>query len=160
MLQVPFRTICTFVSSKHKRVLVRPEISTEKVSNPRFIMLIKSQAIIEERPIDSKRPLGVICVSAGISRIITAIRFPQRIPILELQIYEKNPDIAGTSFENQCPGCACGELRVHATRSVSEDIPAHTSNSNLSRTSNGHSSTPSRLISTSIGRKWLRSMDA
>ena len=73
-------------------------------------MVGRSQAIIEERPIDGKRPLRVICVGAGISGIITAIRFPQRIPNLELQIYEKNPDITGTWFENRYPGCACGKL--------------------------------------------------
>lgn len=71
-------------------------------------MAAKRQVVIEERPIDGKRPLKVICVGAGISGIITAIRFPQRIPNLELQIYEKNPDITGTWFENRYPGCACG----------------------------------------------------
>ncbi|RDL41770.1 Uncharacterized protein BP5553_01749 [Venustampulla echinocandica] len=76
-------------------------------------MVSKGQAVVEERPIDAKRPLRVICVGAGISGIITAIRFPQRIPNLDLQIYEKNTDITGTWFENKYPGCAC-------------DIPAHT----------------------------------
>jgi hypothetical protein len=93
-------------------------------------MVYKRQAIIEERPIDGTRHLRVICVGAGISGILTAIRFPQRIPNLELQIYEKNPDITGTWFEvstlrqdpkhlskskrlilsrqNRYPGCACG----------------------------------------------------
>jgi hypothetical protein len=70
----------------------------------------KSHAIVEERPIDGKRPMRVICVGAGISGILTAIRFPQRIPNLELQIYEKNPDISGTWFENRYPGCACGKI--------------------------------------------------
>jgi cation diffusion facilitator CzcD-associated flavoprotein CzcO len=75
-------------------------------------MVTRNHAIVEERPIDGKRPLRVICVGAGISGIITAIRFPQRIPNLELQIYEKNPDITGTWFENRYPGCACGTYLV------------------------------------------------
>jgi cation diffusion facilitator CzcD-associated flavoprotein CzcO len=78
-------------------------------------MVTKRQAVVEERPIDAKRPLRVICVGAGISGIITAIRFPQRIPDLELQIYEKNADITGTWFENRYPGCACG-MFSHLTR--------------------------------------------
>lgn len=67
--------------------------------NYRDNMVYRRQAVIEERPIDGARPLRVICVGAGISGILTAIRFPQRIPNLELQIYEKNPDITGTWFE-------------------------------------------------------------
>jgi cation diffusion facilitator CzcD-associated flavoprotein CzcO len=76
-------------------------------------MVTKRQAVVEERSVDAKRPLRVICVGAGISGILTSIRFPQRIPNLDLQIYEKNPDVGGTWFENKYPGCAC-------------DIPAHT----------------------------------
>jgi cation diffusion facilitator CzcD-associated flavoprotein CzcO len=41
-----------------------------------------------------------------------AIRLPQRIPNLELVIYEKNPEIGGTWYENRYPGVAC-------------DVPAH-----------------------------------
>jgi cation diffusion facilitator CzcD-associated flavoprotein CzcO len=73
-------------------------------------MVIKRQAVVEERSVDAKRRLRVICVGAGISGILTSIRFPQRIPNLDLQIYEKNPDIGGTWFENKYPGCACGML--------------------------------------------------
>ena len=52
-------------------------------------------------PIDAGRPLKVICIGAGYSGILTAIRFPQRIPNLELVIYEKNADIGGTWYENR-----------------------------------------------------------
>jgi cation diffusion facilitator CzcD-associated flavoprotein CzcO len=41
-----------------------------------------------------------------------AIRLPQRIPNLNLTIYEKNPEIGGTWYENRYPGVAC-------------DVPAH-----------------------------------
>lgn len=41
-----------------------------------------------------------------------AIRLPQRIPNLTLTIYEKNPEIGGTWYENRYPGVAC-------------DVPAH-----------------------------------
>lgn len=55
---------------------------------------------LEDLPIDHDRPIKVICIGAGFSGILTAIRFPQRIPNLELVIYEKNDDIGGTWYEN------------------------------------------------------------
>ncbi|KAJ5825359.1 hypothetical protein N7474_002497 [Penicillium riverlandense] len=69
--------------------------------------------IVKERSIDESRPLRVVIIGAGISGIMACIRFVQRIPNLELCIYDKNADVGGTWFENRYPGCAC-------------DIPAHT----------------------------------
>ena len=62
--------------------------------------------------IDDYRPMKVICIGAGISGICAAIRFNQRIQNLDFTIYEKNPDIGGTWFENRYPGVRC-------------DIPSH-----------------------------------
>ncbi|KAJ5166262.1 uncharacterized protein N7482_005043 [Penicillium canariense] len=73
----------------------------------------RTKKIVEERSVDQGRPLRVIVIGAGISGIIACIRFVQRIPNLDLCIYDKNADIGGTWFENRYPGCAC-------------DIPAHT----------------------------------
>ena len=56
---------------------------------------------IYDRAIDDYRPIKVICIGAGVSGVLTAIRFPQRIPKLELVIYEKNSDIGGTWHENR-----------------------------------------------------------
>ncbi|EYE97013.1 flavin-containing monooxygenase [Aspergillus ruber CBS 135680] len=69
--------------------------------------------IVEERSIDEARPLRVVIIGSGISGIIASIRFRQRIPNVDLCVYEKNADIGGTWLENRYPGCAC-------------DIPAHT----------------------------------
>ncbi|PYH91890.1 flavin-binding monooxygenase [Aspergillus ellipticus CBS 707.79] len=69
--------------------------------------------IVEERAVDEARPLRVVVIGSGISGIISSIRFRQRIPNLDLCVYEKNADIGGTWLENRYPGCAC-------------DIPAHT----------------------------------
>jgi cation diffusion facilitator CzcD-associated flavoprotein CzcO len=55
---------------------------------------------LHSRAIDEQRPIKVICIGAGYSGILTAIRFPQRLSNLELVIYEKNADIGGTWFEN------------------------------------------------------------
>ncbi|THC95666.1 hypothetical protein EYZ11_004879 [Aspergillus tanneri] len=54
------------------------------------------------------RPLKLIYVGAGISGIIAAIQFRKAVPHLELVIYEKNPELGGTWYENNYPGCACG----------------------------------------------------
>jgi hypothetical protein len=62
-------------------------------------MATKTQVVIEDRLIDGKRPLGVVYVGAGVSGFITAIRFPQSLQYLELQICEKNVDLGGTWFE-------------------------------------------------------------
>lgn len=58
------------------------------------------RSALEDRAIDQPRPIKIICIGAGFSGILTAIRFPQRIPNLELVIYEKNADIGGTWYEN------------------------------------------------------------
>ncbi|KAK9245704.1 hypothetical protein V1506DRAFT_537282 [Lipomyces tetrasporus] len=67
---------------------------------------------VEARAVDSRRPIKVIVIGAGFSGIVAGIRFPQRIPNVDLVIYDKNSDIGGTWHENRYPGVAC-------------DIPAH-----------------------------------
>lgn len=52
-------------------------------------------------PIDSPRPLKVICIGAGMSGILAGIRFPQKIGNLDFTIYEKNSEIGGTWLENR-----------------------------------------------------------
>ncbi|KAF4185574.1 hypothetical protein CNMCM7927_006518 [Aspergillus lentulus] len=74
---------------------------------------VENKWMVEERSIDEARPLRVVIIGSGISGIIASIRFRQRIPNVDLCVYEKNEDIGGTWFENRYPGCAC-------------DIPAHT----------------------------------
>jgi len=54
----------------------------------------------------------VIVIGAGVSGILAAIRLQQYIPGIDLTIYEKNPALGGTWFENRYPGLAC-------------DIPSH-----------------------------------
>jgi ribulose 1,5-bisphosphate synthetase/thiazole synthase len=54
-----------------------------------------------ERCIDDYRPMKVICIGAGMCGITVACMFPEKIPNLELVIYEKNSDVGGTWFENQ-----------------------------------------------------------
>ncbi|TBU26572.1 FAD/NAD(P)-binding domain-containing protein [Dichomitus squalens] len=62
--------------------------------------------------IDEHRPIKVVVIGAGFSGIIAGIRFPQKIPNLDLTIYEKSAGVGGTWFSNRYPGLAC-------------DIPSH-----------------------------------
>ncbi|KIX06719.1 uncharacterized protein Z518_04695 [Rhinocladiella mackenziei CBS 650.93] len=64
-------------------------------------------SMIYDHEIDELRHMEVICVGAGISGILTGIRLPQQIQNLELTIYEKNPEVGGTWYENTYPGVRC-----------------------------------------------------
>ncbi|KAK9852250.1 hypothetical protein MYU51_008649 [Penicillium brevicompactum] len=81
---------------------------------------------VEDRAIDEHRPLRVIVIGAGISGILCCIRMNQRIPNLDLCVYEKNADIGGTWFENRYPGCAC-DIPAHAYQSSFEPNKAWSS---------------------------------
>ena len=61
-----------------------------------------------EAPVDYDRPIKVICIGAGMSGILCGIRFQQKIPNLNLIIYEKNNDVGGVWLENRYPGVTCG----------------------------------------------------
>lgn len=59
------------------------------------------------RPTDEIPKIKIICIGAGISGILTAIKIPHRLQNFELQIYEKSADLGGTWYENHYPGLAC-----------------------------------------------------
>jgi hypothetical protein len=56
---------------------------------------------VSQRCTDQARPLKVIYIGAGISGICGAIEFKKQVPDLELVIYEKNPELGGTWYENR-----------------------------------------------------------
>ncbi|KAH9234571.1 hypothetical protein K456DRAFT_1835234 [Colletotrichum gloeosporioides 23] len=58
-------------------------------------------------PVDFARRMKVICIGAGMSGILCGIRFKQRIPNLDLVIYEKNYEVGGVWLENRYPGVTC-----------------------------------------------------
>jgi hypothetical protein len=64
------------------------------------------------RQIDTLLPLKIGIIGAGISGICLSIRLRQYIPSASIIIWEKNPDVGGTWFENRYPGVKC-------------DIPSH-----------------------------------
>ncbi|KAJ5949897.1 flavin-binding monooxygenase [Penicillium verhagenii] len=59
-----------------------------------------------------QRKLKVICVGAGASGLLLAYKIQRHFDDFELKIFEKNPEVSGTWFENRYPGCAC-------------DVPSH-----------------------------------
>ncbi|TLD31411.1 hypothetical protein PspLS_01743 [Pyricularia sp. CBS 133598] len=59
-----------------------------------------------------KRTLSVIVIGAGASGLLAAYKLQRNFDDFSLQIFEKNPDISGTWYENRYPGCAC-------------DVPSH-----------------------------------
>ncbi|RAL03178.1 flavin-containing monooxygenase [Aspergillus ibericus CBS 121593] len=67
---------------------------------------------IREEAIHNERNVKVICVGAGASGLCLAYKLQRSFENYDLTIYEKNPGIAGTWYENRYPGCAC-------------DVPSH-----------------------------------
>jgi len=64
------------------------------------------------RPVHSERHVRIICVGAGASGLLLAYKLQRHFSNFSLTVYEKNPEVSGTWYENRYPGCAC-------------DVPAH-----------------------------------
>ncbi|RAH48748.1 flavin-containing monooxygenase [Aspergillus brunneoviolaceus CBS 621.78] len=62
----------------------------------------------------ASRKLRVVCIGAGISGLNLAYKLQHEAPLdfVDFVIYEKNPEVGGTWFENIYPGVGC-------------DVPAH-----------------------------------
>ncbi|KAI1463441.1 FAD/NAD(P)-binding domain-containing protein [Daldinia caldariorum] len=67
---------------------------------------LKKEAIRDERYVK------VICIGAGASGLCLAYKLRRSFRTYGLTIYEKNPRVGGTWYENRYPGCAC-------------DVPSH-----------------------------------
>ncbi|KAJ5428866.1 hypothetical protein N7445_010320 [Penicillium cf. griseofulvum] len=68
-----------------------------------------------DQPAFVRRKLRIICIGGGCSGLTLAHKIDHELKLgdfVELKIYEKNPQVGGTWFENTYPGVAC-------------DIPAH-----------------------------------
>ncbi|CAK7232829.1 hypothetical protein SBRCBS47491_008401 [Sporothrix bragantina] len=64
-------------------------------------------------PIHHERHMRIVVVGAGASGLCFAYKLQRSFRNFSLNIFEKNPDISGTWYENRYPGCAC-------------DVPSHT----------------------------------
>ncbi|KAI0344764.1 FAD/NAD-binding domain-containing protein [Trametopsis cervina] len=74
----------------------------------------RAEFVLGDFTIDSpaSRPLKVIIIGSGFSGIAAGIRFLQRVPNVDVVIYDKNAGIGGAWYTNRYPGLAC-------------DIPSH-----------------------------------
>lgn len=52
----------------------------------------------------TKRTLKVICIGAGASGLLLAYKLRRHFDNLDLVVYEKNPEVSGTWYENRYPG--------------------------------------------------------
>ena len=57
-----------------------------------------------EGPIHAERHVRIICVGAGASGLLFAYKMQKHFQNFSLTVYEKNPAVAGTWYENRYPG--------------------------------------------------------
>ena len=55
-------------------------------------------------PIHAERHVNIICVGAGASGLLMAYKLQKHFSNFSLTVYEKNPEVSGTWFENRYPG--------------------------------------------------------
>ena len=55
-------------------------------------------------PIHAERHVNIICVGAGASGLLMAYKLQKHFNNFTLTVYEKNPEVSGTWFENRYPG--------------------------------------------------------
>lgn len=55
-------------------------------------------------PIHAERHVRIICVGAGASGLLLAYKLQKHFNNFSLTVYEKNPAVAGTWYENRYPG--------------------------------------------------------
>ena len=67
---------------------------------------IKPYEIVEE-PSRYRRKIRIIVIGAGASALNFAHDIDTNPLDTELVLYEKNPEIGGTWYENRYPGCGC-----------------------------------------------------
>lgn len=61
----------------------------------------KEAYVIEEHPINEPRPLRIVFVGAGASGLCFAHAAQKHLRNVEVVLYEKNPSIGGTWYENK-----------------------------------------------------------
>jgi len=73
----------------------------------------------------TRRKLRMVCIGAGYSGLTLAhkIQHEQKLESnIDFTIYEKNPDVGGTWYENKYPGAAC-DIPSHAYTFLFEPNP-------------------------------------
>lgn len=81
--------------------------SSAQNSHPSNAKEAKPGYQIIEEPSRSHRKIRIIVIGAGICALNFAHDVDTSPLDLDLTIYEKNPEIGGTWYENRYPGCGC-----------------------------------------------------
>jgi hypothetical protein len=68
---------------------------------------ISQHYTVSEDPIGTIRPIRIIGIGAGASGINLAYQVKNHMKKTDVVIYEKNPSVGGTWYENRYPGCKC-----------------------------------------------------
>lgn len=55
-------------------------------------------------PIHAERHMDIICVGAGASGLLMAYKLQKHFQNFNLTVFEKNPEVSGTWYENRYPG--------------------------------------------------------
>jgi phytoene dehydrogenase-like protein len=55
-------------------------------------------------PIHTERHVNIICVGAGASGLLMAYKLQKHFKNYTLTVFEKNPEVSGTWYENKYPG--------------------------------------------------------
>lgn len=55
---------------------------------------------LEEHPIDQVRSIKVGLIGAGLTGITAGVLLPNKVPGLDLRIYDKNADVVSSQFSN------------------------------------------------------------
>lgn len=68
---------------------------------------------IPERPLGTRRQIRILVIGFGASAInISRVFGLPPDNNIEVQCYDKNPELGGTWYENTYPGCACDIVRI------------------------------------------------
>ena len=67
---------------------------------------------VREEPLFKRQKIRIVVVGAGACGLQFAYKAEKLLKNVEIQVYDKNPDVGGTWLENRYPGCTC-------------DIPSH-----------------------------------
>ncbi|KAJ0306213.1 hypothetical protein COL516b_004667 [Colletotrichum fioriniae] len=67
---------------------------------------------VVEQPLGTAKKVRIITIGSGASGLNMIRTFRQKLTNFEHIVYEKNPEVGGTWYENRYPGCKC-------------DIPSH-----------------------------------
>lgn len=62
---------------------------------------------VSDHPLGYIKPVRIITIGAGASGINMAYQVKNYLKDADLIVYDKNPALGGTWFENRYPGCKC-----------------------------------------------------